>query len=305
MLMRTCPKCGLEYDIAEERCLRCGTPQTPLPRKRKIEPGALLGKTFHYKLESLLGKGKNAEVWLAKDLKMRGGLFALKALKTPIAKIKKEALRACQSAAKIAETRVHPNLARIFSFETDEEFAFFVSEYVKGATLESLLKKRKKLTEDEVLWVAREACLGLLYLHQTGLSHGALALSNMILSESPKNDTLPTVPTARSHPHQCVRLADWVISIAIEKTASKTVSKTPAKMIVGDMRALGGLLYNLLTGKSLPSNLKDLTLPKGASPLISEVLKICMAPPAAIKSDSAGRVISIIERGQKEMVVLD
>lgn len=303
--MRTCPKCGLENEIDAERCLRCGTSQPPLPRKRKIEPGALLGKTFRYKLESLLGEGKNAEVWLAKDLKMRGVPFALKALKTPVAKIKKEVLRACQSAVKVAATRVHPNLTRIYSFETDKDFAFFVSEYVKGSTLEKLLLMRKKLEENEVLWVAREACLGLLYLHQTGLSHGALALSNMMLSETPKNDCLPTIPTARSHPHQCVRLSDWLISTVFEKKAARSAPKSSSQMIASDMRALGGLLYRLLTGEPISSKLKNPSMPKNATPLIRDVLETCLAAPAAIKSDAAGRVINIIERGQKEIVVLD
>lgn len=281
--------------MATGRCSKCGTILPSLPEKREIEKGACLGRTLRYQLETRLGAGRFAEVWLAHDLKKRGAPVALKILKAPVRKLKSRVLSSCRAVAKTASSIIHPNLARIYGFEADEDFAFFVTEYVKGHTLSALLKERKKFGEDEVLWVAREACMGLHYLHEIGLYHGELNLSNLLLSQLPAEGRLPTIPTAPAYPHQCVRMSDWLLS----RFLSVRIRRTAGRAVADDIRALGALLYKMLTGRAMPLSARQRRIPKGASALMRMVLQTCLlttARPGRPNGGEAGHLITLIEQ---------
>jgi serine/threonine protein kinase len=309
--------------MAAGRCSKCGTILPPLPEKREIEKGACLGRTLRYQLETRLGAGRFAEVWLAHDLKKRGAPVALKILKAPVKKLKSPVLNSCRAVAKTASSVIHPNLARIYGFEADKDFAFFVTEYVKGPTLSTLLKESKRLGEDEVLWVAREVCMGLHYLHQIGLYHGELDLSNLLLSQIPTEGRLPTIPTSLGYPHQCVRMSDWLVSRYLSATAhfqSSTGGNGEKKekpdrqrciavgTVADDLCALRALLYKMLTGRAMPlsarlrwTHAKTQPFPKGASALMRMVLQTCLlttTPPEAARpgGGEAGHLVTMIEQ---------
>jgi serine/threonine protein kinase len=288
--------------MATGRCSKCGTILPPLPDKRVIEKGACLGRTLRYQLETRLGAGRFAEVWLAHDLKKRGAPVALKILKAPVKKLNSRVLSSCRAVATTASSIIHPNLARIYGFEADEDFAFFVTEYVKGHTLSALLKERKRLGEDEVLWVAREVCMGLHHLHEIGLYHGELNLSNLLLSQIPAEGRLPTIPTALDYPHQCVRMSDWLLS----RFLSARLRRPAGVAIAEDLRALGDLLYKMLTGRAMPSparlrrtHAKTLPFPKRTSALMRNVLQTCLlttARPGRPNGSEAGHLVTLIEQ---------
>jgi serine/threonine protein kinase len=289
--------------MATGRCSKCGTILPPLPEKRVIEKGACLGRTLRYQLETCLGSGRFAVVWLAHDLKKRGAPVALKILKAPVKKLKMPALNSCRAIAKTASSVIHPNLARIYGFEADEDFAFFVTEYVKGHTLSALLKERKRFGEDEVLWVAREACMGLHYLHEIGLYHGELNLSNLLLSQIPAEERLPTIPTAPAYPHQCVRMSDWLLSRFLSATAHFQSSlRLRRRAVADDLRALGALLYKMLTGRAMPSLTRQRRILKGTSALMRMVLQTCLLTtarpgrPNPPQTDEAGHLVTMIEQ---------
>ena len=288
--------------MAAGRCSKCGTILPPLPEKREIEKGACLGRTLRYQLETRLGTGRFAVVWLAHDLKKRGAPVALKILKAPVRKLKSRVSSSCRAVAKTASSIIHPNLARIYGFEADEDFAFFVTEYVKGHTLSALLKERKRLGEDEVLWVAREVCMGLHHLHEIGLYHGELNLSNLLLSQIPAEGRLPTISTASAYPHQCVRMSDWLVSRYLSVRLRCTAGGTVAE----DIRALGALLYKMLTGRAMPSltrlrrtRAKTPPVPKRTSALMRMVLQTCLlttARPGRPNGSEAGHLVTMIEQ---------
>lgn len=254
--MRTCHGCGHENPRMAGRCAKCGTVLPPIPDKRVIEKGTCLGRTLRYQLETRLGAGRFTDVWLAHDLKKRGAPVALKILKTPLKKLNRTTLKSCRSIAKTATSIIHPNLARIYDFEVDNDFAFFVTEFVKGPTLSTLLKERKRFSEDEVFWVAREVCTGLQYLHEIGLYHGGLDLSTLILSQAPAEGRLPTIPTASSYPHQRIMMSDWLVSRCLsargglgeEKGKKVRTRCTVEEAVADDHRALGAMIYKMLTG---------------------------------------------------------
>jgi len=296
--MRTCPGCGYENRLRARRCVRCGTPTPPLPPKRAIEPGALLGRIYRYLLESPLARGRHSEIWMARDLKFRRTPVALEILKPRL-----KAIEGLPAAMKRAVRRMaphtHPNVTRVFSFEKDELAAFLVTEYVEGPPLSDVLKARRRISEEEALWVVWEISTGLRFLHGLGLPHGGLNLSNLMLRQLPPENRLPTVSTVRSHPHQCVKICGWLTARLVEdfregKRRFRPMDWSPA----GDIRALGKILYRLIRGRAFPG------APQGRrpvfrslDPLTGTLLQLCLGES---RTTRAVDLIAHIERGKEQ-----
>jgi len=262
-----------------------------------LRPGALLGKTFRFQLKEKVRDGTNSEVWLAYDLKYRRAIIALKIAHQDIAE-QKGAGNALKKASLRVAPLSHPNLARIHSFENDRSFLFFVVEHVKGPTLSEILEKRGKITEGEILWIAREVCSGLRYLHKLSLCHGNLDLENLMLTQEPPNDALPTIPTARSHPHQCVRICDAVVSRVMEDIRLRRSRAGPARWkIPEDMRSLSILLYRLFTGEPAAILKTPGDIPESVPPLLRRVLAVSLECPSTEEREWAEDLIAMMEAG--------
>lgn len=296
--MRTCPACGYDNLIRAKRCLKCGSEAPPLPKERRLEEGRFLGKTYRFQLKNKIEKGPDSELWLAYDLKFRRQTIGLKIVDPDIS-AKKGAIGALQKASLHVVPHAHPNLERIHSFENDESFAFFVVEYVKGPTFLSLLKRRKTLTEPEILWATREIATGLRYLHKLRLCHGNLNLSNLMLSQKPPEDNLPTIPTARSHPHQCVKICDEVIGRIIRDIREDRKRISPSRWSVReDAKSLAGILYRLFTGETPGKIDEEVPLPSSFPEALKGIISLCLKC-SPDNREMADELISLIEGNQK------
>lgn len=274
--MRTCPSCGYDNPLRAKRCLKCGSEAPPLLKERRLEEGRFLGKTYRFQLKGKIEKGRDSEFWLAYDLKFRRQTIGVKIVDPEIAG-KKGAIGAMRKASLHVVPHAHPNLERIHSFENDASFAFFVVEYVQGPTLLSLQKKRKSLTEPEILWVAREIATGLRYLHKLRLCHGNLNLSNLMLSQEPPQDNLPTIPTARSHPHQCVKICDEVIGRVIRDIKEGKRHKNPSLWSIReDALSLAGLLCGLYTGETPDRYDENALLSSSLPDALKRIVSLCL-----------------------------
>ncbi|MBN1900569.1 protein kinase [Candidatus Sumerlaeota bacterium] len=274
--MRTCPACGYDNLLRAKRCLKCGSDVPLLSKERRLEEGGYLGKTFRYQLNSKIDKGPYSEFWVANDLKFRRKNIALKIVE-PETIEKKGAIDALKKAALLVIPHVHPNLERIQAFENDESFAFFVVEYIEGPTFSTLLKKRKTLMEEEILWAAREIAAGLLYLHKHNLCHGNLNLANLMLSQDPPQDKLPTIATARSHPHQCVRICDQVIGLVVRDIKEGRKRRPPSRWSVcEDARALVGVLLSFYSGKPPDVFVEEPVKTDSFPDSINKIVSLCL-----------------------------
>jgi len=295
--MRTCPTCGFDNRLHATRCYKCGSASRPLPEKRALSKGYFLGKTFRFDLQTRIAKGRNSELWLAHDLKFRRSVIALKVVKPAISR-QKGAEAALRRVSLHVIPHAHPNLARIHSFETDEKFAFFVVEYIKGPALSDVLKRRKKFTQDEVLWVIREVCTGLRYLHKLRLCHGDLKVSNLMLNQAPPEDRLPTIPMSRSHPHQCIKVCDEIISRVLEDLRQKKRRISPGQWkIKDDAFCLAKILYRLYKGRKMPQKPEMKKIASSLPPRLAQVFDFCAKSPDRTHRNMADILIEVIEKG--------
>ena len=129
-----------------------------------------------YVLESRLGSGGMATVWLARDTRL--------ARKVAI-KLPSEALTADETftlrferEAQTAAALTHPNLVSVYDYGTEGERPYLVSEYVDGANLAEL-RARYDAPRTEVL--AKALLDALAHIHAAGIVHRDVKPGNVLV----------------------------------------------------------------------------------------------------------------------------
>lgn len=127
----------------------------------------LLGR---YKLERLLGRGGQADVFRAADLET-GETVAIKIVRLPDS--------ADRSALEVAHARriAHPNVARIYHTERYGGLRLIVMELLEGP---SLAAKLRDLPRERALELFRGVCAGMAAAHAAGVLHLDLKPHNIL-----------------------------------------------------------------------------------------------------------------------------
>ncbi len=147
--------------------------------------GAVLAGDF--RVVRQLGFGGYARVYLAEQLsvgrrpvavKVLHGMHVDQAGQAAVAALKREA-------AYLAMLRspIFPRILR--TGVTQDGRPFFAMEFVAGRTLDVLLKERKALPVDEVVFIVEAVCDGLIEMHGRDIIHRDLKTGNIAVEESP------------------------------------------------------------------------------------------------------------------------
>ncbi len=84
--------------------------------------------------------------------------------------------------AKAVASLDHENIVRIIDFGSAEGNYFIVMEYIDGPCFKDVLSSRRVISEDLMLLVAREICLGLDHAHQRGIIHRDIKPANIMIT---------------------------------------------------------------------------------------------------------------------------
>ena len=199
-----------------------------------------------YRIESELGEGGMATVYLAKDLKHNRNV-ALKVLKPELAAV----VGAERFLAEIEVTAnlQHPHILPLHDSGEADGFLFYVMPFVEGETLRDRIDREKQLPVDEAVALASKVAGALHHAHEQGVIHRDIKPGNILIQGGE-----PVV-------------ADFGIALAVGAAGSNRLTErglslgTPYYMspeqatgdqAVGastDTYALGSVLYEMLVGE--------------------------------------------------------
>ena len=137
-------------------------------------------KLSHYEILNDLGAGGMGVVYRAHDTRL-GRDVAIKVLPTD-RPLSETARKRFQREALAASALNHPNIITIYEVGSEDNTDFIVMEYVRGATLSSLLKKRP-LGLAEATRYCVQIAEALAKAHASGIIHRDLKPGNIMITE--------------------------------------------------------------------------------------------------------------------------
>jgi len=232
------------------------------PDEETAEP-TVLRELGEYQLLEKLGEGGMGVVYRARHTKLKR-LVALKIL--PTASIHHRGAIARFEREMEAVGRVnHPNVVQAYDAREVEGTRFLVMEYVDGADLGELVRRRGPLPIPDACELIRQAAAGLQYAHEHGLIHRDIKPSNLILSRTGQLKILdlglallkgdqPAAEEPIGEHHVTGRAAkDLTAARQVMGTASymapEQVSDSHRVDGRADIYSLGCTLYQLLAGR--------------------------------------------------------
>ena len=131
-----------------------------------------------YQVESEIGRGGNARIFLARD--PEGRQVALKILH-PELLVSVAADRFLRE-IKLASRLSHPHIARLLDSGERDWLVYYVMDFVDGQTLRERLDSSRQLSIAETLRIASDLLDALDHAHQQGIIHRDVKPANVVLS---------------------------------------------------------------------------------------------------------------------------
>lgn len=246
-------------------------------------PGEFINK--RYTVAQVIGKGAMGEVYVVADQENDCKLLALKYMK--IDPEYKPALDHFKSEFNTMTHLNHPNIAKVFDFEWDDDrkYYFFTSELIDG---HDFVTSSKRLDIEQIELLLIQSLRALEYLHGHNIYHYDIKPQNILiqdaLGQSPTAKVIDFGLASTKPPEKLVGTPSYIAPELIER-------KIPDGR--ADLYSLGVLAYFALTGKNpFRAATKEDTL--------QNHLKITPAPPSklnfAIPDYLSSVVMKLIER---------
>lgn len=141
------------------------------------------GYTVHHYLRGrILGKGGFAKVYecTAQDTKK---MYAVKIV--PKANlVKTRARQKLQAEIKIHRTLKHKHICEYKHFFEDRSNCYILLELCHNQSMNELIKRRKRLTEPEVMYYMKQIIQAVRYMHENNVIHRDLKLGNLFLDKN-------------------------------------------------------------------------------------------------------------------------
>ncbi|MEO5999184.1 MAG: serine/threonine-protein kinase [Chitinophagaceae bacterium] len=205
----------------------------------------MIGERIHsYEINAHLGSGGMGEVFRAVDTNL-GREVALKMLR-PQLTVQPQFLERFKKEARILAQLLHPNIAVIYNFIEHGGNHFMVMEYVKGHSLDDLLKKYEVLPAGFVVPVFIQALEGLQHAHRKNIFHRDIKPANLMITE---DSTLKLMDfgIAKVSGEQKMTQVNRIVG-TIEFMAPELIEGKDASS-ASDIYAMGATLYELVSGK--------------------------------------------------------
>jgi serine/threonine protein kinase len=199
-----------------------------------------------YVIEGLLGKGGFGAVYLVRDTRVRGNLYALKEAISPGRSERERFI----FEGEVLKRLDHPALPRVYrTFENEQQTrAYILMDYIEGPNLEALRRQQpdKRFSLAQVLAMLSPIAEAITYLHEQRppVVHRDIKPANMIISLSLNESVLVDFGIAKEQESDATTTAIRHASpgyAAPEQYSRGTTTRT-------DIYGLAATVYTLLTG---------------------------------------------------------
>ena len=196
-----------------------------------------------YQIIKTIGEGGMANVYLAYDTILERHV-AVKVLRGDLATDEKF-VRRFQREALSASSLTHPNIVEVYDVGEDNGIYYIVMEYIEGKHLKQILKKRGRLTLNEVVDIMLQLTDGMACAHDSYIIHRDIKPQNIMMLDN-----------------GIIKITDFGIAMALNSTqltqtnsVMGSVHYLPPEQASGkgstiqsDIYSMGILMYELLTG---------------------------------------------------------
>lgn len=224
--------------------------------EERITPGRpLVAGLEAYSIQREIGRGGMAVVYEAVE-KSLNRVVALKVLSKEFSQ-DSDLIRRFVHEAQAAARLSHPNIVQIFSIGEEKGVYYFAMEYVRGRSVEDILKENRNVSFLESLNIVRQTVIALQEAYKSGIVHRDIKPGNILITEQ-----------------GVVKVADFGLAAEIKaapRVAGGRIIGTPLYMSPeqaqgkegdhrSDMYSLGITFYQMLTGSPpfISSDTKEL-----------------------------------------------
>ena len=249
----SCATCGRSYPREFAVCPLDATPQGGEAKAGDPQIGIVLGHT--YKIESVLGQGGMARLYVAKHLRV-DARFAVKIIHDELSREPSMLLRFEREAAAAGRIKSEHVVRLVDVLRTQDERPCIISELLEGEDLQARLDRVGKLSVAEAIPIARQICRGIAAAHAVGVVHRDLKPSNVFLCQ---RDGKPFVKVfdfgiAKMEDDEKLTRTGAVMGTATYMSPEQARRAADAGPLA-DVYSIGAMLYHMVSGQPPYGNL--------------------------------------------------
>lgn len=265
-MKETCPKCGASVEGGETACPACShvilrddeSRVTDMDLDAPISDGTVVAGD--YLVVRLVGRGGGGRVYEARQLSLQNMRVAIKVLHPDL-----NESQACLTLLKkeviISRELTHENIIKVYSLEKSDGRHFVVMEFVPGQDLLGVLKRKGRLSIEEMGSVFLKVCDALEYAHGRGVIH---------LDVKPANILLTAAGTVKLCDFGIARVAMGNVTTATQRLVTGSMGYMPPEQFSGrksvsvksDIYSLAATVYACLTGAVPVGGIRSEGVPK-------------------------------------------
>ena len=138
---------------------------------------------YEYKIIKPIKSGGFSQVLLGEHV-LTHNLVAIK--KTDIKNFSTEEIYNLSREGRLISNLIHPNIIKIYSFYTYENYLYNVMEYAKGGELTQLINSKDEIPEIRIKSIFKQIYKAVQYLHNKNIIHRDLKTNNIVFLDEEK-----------------------------------------------------------------------------------------------------------------------